>query len=590
MDQLDDTTVMIAALCATAAAGALVFVNVQSCQRPREEKKAAKKKRSRRRKKKTNVDDSSVGWTPPVHSPKDEDSKKKKKLKKKKKQKEQQEKKKEQIRKESNENLSSFIDDGSDADSWSLVRSKKTRKSKETNDDVVVETKQQNLSSPKKKRVQTSKKIIDVGKNTNAVIGKGGRTIRNIEESTGCRLNIDKQTNILTISADTSDKVDAAEKMVLETISKNQKSSIESNSAVVIKLDLGDKAGAVIGRGGSTIREIEESSGASLDIDKDRSQGRATLTIRASTQDSADVAKRMVTDILKKEEQTEEQTEDRVQVTMDLESRHVVMSVIGRGGFKIREMELKSGARLSVKRDTTVLEISGTEDQVKAAKALVQEVVSSVSGSRLEVKLTRETVGSVIGRGGSTIREIQQKSGARLQIVRDNRNSEDVSVHITGSSNAVETAKNLVDKAISSPPKKKGVALGPGEVEVSIELGRAVGSVIGKGGSNVIRIENETGAKINVERGSTTCQIYGEAVAVAKAKDEVDAIVQRVKENDKKREAAKSQRQQDILASTGQVPASPKKEDFSTTTKNENLDEQQSKDSSSGWGADAQGW
>ena len=84
----------------------------------------------------------------------------------------------------------------------------------------------------------------------------------------------------------------------------------------------------------------------------------------------------------------------------------------------------------------------------------------------------------------------------------------------------------------------------------------------------MIRIENETGAKINIERGSSTCQIYGEAVAVAKAKDEVESIVQRVKENDEKREAAKN------------AEESPKEEDFSTKKEGGNGE----------WSTDAQGW
>ena len=180
------------------------------------------------------------------------------------------------------------------------------------------------------------------------------------------------------------------------------------------------------------------------------------------------------------------------------------------------------------------------------------EIISSVAGSRLEMKLTRENVGYVIGRGGSTIREIQQKSGARLQIVRDNRNSEDVSLTIEGNSNSVEMAKILSTKPLRLLRKSKVSFSDQVRSKFLIELGRAVGSVIGKGGSNVIRIENETGAKINIERGSSTCQIYGEAVAVAKAKDEVESIVQRVKENDEKREAAKN------------AEESPKEEDLST--------------------------
>ena len=574
MDQLDDSTVLIAALCATAAAGAFVFVNAQAFQKERPVSKPSKTKKRVKRKKDV-VEDDSIGWVPPA-SPKEEEEKKKKKKKKKKKSKKNKggnetssssSSKSKKVRKKSDDNLSSFIDDGTNADAWNVVGQKKTRSNKKNNNTtttpvVVKEEKTQKKEEvPKKKKVQ---KVMDIGNNANAVIGKKGSTIRNIEEQTGCRLNIDKKTNILTITADKSEQVDEAEKMVLEITSKNKSLN---ESATSVKLDLGDKVGAVIGRGGSKIREIEESSGALLDVERDRSQGTATLTIRGSSQESVDAAKRMVTEILNKENALSAE-QKKFQTTMDLETRHVVMSIIGRGGSKIRQLESKTGARLSVQRGTTVLDISGTEEQVKEAKKLVQEIISSVAGSRLEMKLTRENVGYVIGRGGSTIREIQQKSGARLQIVRDNRNSEDVSLTIEGNTNSVEMAKNLVNEAIAAPAKKQGIVLGPGEVEVSIELGRAVGSVIGKGGSNVIRIENETGAKINIERGSSTCQIYGEAVAVAKAKDEVESIVQRVKENDEKREAAKN------------AEESPKEEDFSTKKEGGNGE----------WSTDAQGW
>ena len=94
---------------------------------------------------------------------------------------------------------------------------KKTRSNKKntTTTPVVVkeEKTQKKEEALKKKKVQ---KVMDIGNNANAVIGKKGSTIRNIEEQTGCRLNIDKKTNILTITADKSEQVDEAEKMVLE--------------------------------------------------------------------------------------------------------------------------------------------------------------------------------------------------------------------------------------------------------------------------------------------------------------------------------------------------------------------------------------
>lgn len=53
-----------------------------------------------------------------------------------------------------------------------------------------------------------------------------------------------------------------------------------------------------------------------------------------------------------------------------------------------------------------------------------------------------------------------------------------------------------------------------GELLEEIELGDAVGNVIGSGGSNVKTLQESTGAKIDVLRGSSSCRVYGNKDAV----------------------------------------------------------------------------
>lgn len=55
--------------------------------------------------------------------------------------------------------------------------------------------------------------MIDLADKLGAVLGKGGSTIRGISESSGARLDIDKETNTITVSGQ-PDEVAAAEKAI----------------------------------------------------------------------------------------------------------------------------------------------------------------------------------------------------------------------------------------------------------------------------------------------------------------------------------------------------------------------------------------
>ena len=75
----------------------------------------------------------------------------------------------------------------------------------------------------------------------------------------------------------------------------------------------------------------------------------------------------------------------------------------------------------------------------------------------------------------------------------------------------------MVEKAVSRQPDLK-----PGEVCETLELGGAVGMVIGPSGATVKQLQEETGAKVDIARGCGTCRVFGpkDAVAAAKAKIE----------------------------------------------------------------------
>ncbi|WWD00513.1 hypothetical protein V866_007430 [Kwoniella sp. B9012] len=103
--------------------------------------------------------------------------------------------------------------------------------------------------------------------------------------------------------------------------------------------------------------------------------------------------------------------------------------IIGRGGAHVNEIREKSSARVTVSESIPgnperILNVSGALDAVaKAFGLIVRRIndepfdVASVPGSRavtIKFIIPNSRMGSVIGKGGSKIKEIQEASGARL--------------------------------------------------------------------------------------------------------------------------------------------------------------------------------
>lgn len=108
----------------------------------------------------------------------------------------------------------------------------------------------------------------------------------------------------------------------------------------------------------------------------------------------------------------------------------------------------------------------------------------------------------IIGRGGSTIKRLQQDSGATFDI---NRNTG--SVRVYGKQEAVATAVRLLD----------GLLAEQGGVHEHPILARQVPLIIGRGGSTIKSLQAESGATIVVSKEENCVRIRGPRHAVDKA-------------------------------------------------------------------------
>ncbi|KAJ9608656.1 hypothetical protein H2200_006427 [Cladophialophora chaetospira] len=232
----------------------------------------------------------------------------------------------------------------------------------------------------------------------------------------------------------------------------------------------------------------------------------------------------------------------------------VVGLIIGRSGENLRRVENTTGARVQFMDGPEVpgpqrhCRITGTRAARAAAKNEIfriiddndvskrgsqvpeksrhqTKVTTTKEGDSLQMMVPDRTVGLIIGRGGETIRDLQDRSGCHVNIVGENKSINGLRpVNLIGSASAQQYARDLILEIVESD--QKGISVkdlhreredshapiggsggggsgggggGGGKINDSIIVpGDAVGMIIGKGGESIRDMQNQTGCKINV--------------------------------------------------------------------------------------------
>ncbi|KAF2768197.1 hypothetical protein EJ03DRAFT_134565 [Teratosphaeria nubilosa] len=237
--------------------------------------------------------------------------------------------------------------------------------------------------------------------------------------------------------------------------------------------------------------------------------------------------------------------------------------IIGRNGENLRRVESETGARVQFiqANDKHVAErsctISGNLRARIAARDAITAIIEENGGQNVsqekgaytagmpgrakvnlpelregekstQIMVPDKTVGLIIGRGGETIKDVQEKSGCHVNIVGENKSVNGLRpVNLIGSDHATAMAKELILEIVESDSRDAGKAgsqqpsrdRGYGNtnnyerggsaggratgdhVEKTIYVpSEAVGMIIGKGGETIKETQRTTGCKINVHQ------------------------------------------------------------------------------------------
>ncbi|KAL2262574.1 hypothetical protein VTK26DRAFT_904 [Humicola hyalothermophila] len=261
--------------------------------------------------------------------------------------------------------------------------------------------------------------------------------------------------------------------------------------------------------------------------------------------------------------------------TIEIEASLVGL-IIGRQGENLRRVEGESRCRVQFIPPTgqndqyRLCRITGPRLQREEAKEMINRIIQdsgmrgggpdrSREGGRgggpppvpkegedsLQIMVPDRTVGLIIGRGGETIRDLQERSGCHINIVSENKSINGLRpVNLIGTPAAARHAKELILEIVDSDSRNgnnPANARGPrndnfgGSEKVNDSIfvpSDAVGMIIGKGGETIREMQNNTGCKINVSQSSGPGEVereiglVGSRDSIARAKRAIEDKVE----------------------------------------------------------------
>ncbi|KAL8910929.1 MAG: hypothetical protein Q9171_003834 [Xanthocarpia ochracea] len=272
---------------------------------------------------------------------------------------------------------------------------------------------------------------------------------------------------------------------------------------------------------------------------------------------------------------------DELHETITIES-NLVGLIIGRQGENLRRVENETSTRVQFltgpesSGPIRQCKISGSQRAREDAKREIARIIAD-NGKELgksnlnpigvktvgthapalragedatQILVPNRTVGLIIGRGGETIRDLQERSGCHVNIVGEEKSVNGFRpVNLIGTPTAAAVARQLIDEIVESDTKNmnaqnannRDMGRGPpmfggGDDKINDNIvvpSEAVGMIIGKGGETIKDMQQTTGCKINVSQPNgrdieRDIGLVGSRVAIEAAKraimDKVHAV------------------------------------------------------------------
>ncbi|XP_078105611.1 poly(rC)-binding protein 4-like [Sander vitreus] len=335
------------------------------------------------------------------------------------------------------------------------------------------------------------------GKEVGSIIGKKGETVKRIREESTARINISEGScpeRIITITGQT-DCVFRAFTMITFKLEEDltallANGTVSSKPPVTLRLVIpASQCGSLIGKGGSKIKEIRETTGAQVQVAGDLlpNSTEREVTISGSQDAIIQCVKLICTVILESPpkgatipyrpsptpgtvllagNQVFEASDfgshplfSVAQGGVDMQQTYAVQSHYG-----IPHSELAKLHQLSMQQQG-LAPISQSATQV-----LSGGVDANSQTTSQELLIPNDLIGSIIGRQGTKINEIRQVSGAQIKIGSQIDSTSDRHVTITGTPIAINLAQYLITSCLETAKSTAQSSSMPSPVDLTMSF------------------------------------------------------------------------------------------------------------------------
>ncbi|XP_041944836.1 poly(rC)-binding protein 4 isoform X2 [Alosa pseudoharengus] len=312
------------------------------------------------------------------------------------------------------------------------------------------------------------------GKEVGSIIGKKGETVKRIREESSARINISEGScpeRIITITGPT-ECVFRAFTMITVKLEEDltalvANGTVSSKPPVTLRLVIpASQCGSLIGKGGSKIKEIRESTGAQVQVAGDLLPNSTERGVTISgTQDAIIQCVKLICTVILESppkgatipyrpsptpgvllagnqvfESSEFGSHPLLSVTqggLDLQQAYTLQNQYG-----IPHSEVAKLHQLSIQQ--------GITSMGQPVPPILPAVESNSQSTSQELLIPNDLIGSIIGRQGTKINEIRQVSGAQIKIGSQLDSTSDRHVTITGSPISINLAQYLITSCLET--------------------------------------------------------------------------------------------------------------------------------------------
>lgn len=272
----------------------------------------------------------------------------------------------------------------------------------------------------------------------------------------------------------------------------------------------------LIGQKGSSIKEITDNFGFDkVQVDFKNDGGKCGISLEGSPSELLAVKNellRRIADI------TDTTAHEEIVVPSKYHPH-----LIGKGGSNISKLKEEHQVIIKIPQDKDTNQniwIEGPADGVKAAAIALKQLASRLADEATDViTLKRRFHRQIIGQGGENIKKLRDEF-PNVQISVPDEKSKSDAIAIRGPTKELAMAKDVLNK-MARDMEARGF-----RIEVPI-LKRFHRNIIGKNGSNISRIRQETGCQIELPKEDTDSEIItiiGRKEDCEKARKEIRKI------------------------------------------------------------------